>query len=350
MTAGQWEIYFSKAIDRFACDTVYLQCAEALSGQEMDIERLIEQTSPEFIVCLGAGFLSDMPVAAMVKPGRRVTLVDWLADATQQGMGRRILSQVNGQPACLFCQQCVGPEYCTSFSGTQLPNAQVCTAYIPILAPAMACANYVPNTKPEFLRWDVTAGFASDFAHGLEKICAKSRSPKDALCKAVHLCDQLSVRKPLPIASQSVDLITSSMVVSQFDIEPLGFVVALLQAAFGAEELARLIHVLQPLFDELRKKLFLAQARAHLFEIHRLLRPNGVAYFSLELFRQHELENRHFMVMQMGQVLDMINQMFSFDFALLGDEITLRRSMIGERESLIQSYVLRPYVAGKTPS
>lgn len=90
-----------------------------------------------------------------------------------------------------------------------------------------------------FLEADVTLGRATAFARRVERWVGFSKTPAQAFRKAIDELSRCStVNEKIAIPPDSLDLVTSSMVVSQFDHEPYTFFSKLLALQFGSRLLA----------------------------------------------------------------------------------------------------------------
>jgi hypothetical protein len=345
-----WNAYLRETAAGAGFESGLDHCRAALAHQRETLARLVHALHPDSVAVLGAGYLNDIPLADLVDGQTKLFLVDWKEDAPRVGMARSILRAENGQHHCLFCKTRAGQSYCGNFSDAP-GDAGVCRAFRLESAPAVACAEYVPAEEPVFVRADVTGGVASRFAAAAEKIVAACHSPKEAFLKAIKIAHSA---KPgaLPLADRSIELVTSSMVLSQFDVEPYNYFARQLEERFGRDEILKHADKLVPLMEQLRTHLFLAQVAAHVNEMWRIVKRTASArvFLSTELFRCHPPGGADcfFLVRDMARALETIGAHFHFEFAGRFDDTVIRKSTIGDGVSVIHSYILVPRLEGPT--
>jgi hypothetical protein len=339
-----WTQYLDANVNSQACNTSRQQCQSAMARQRELIARIAEQRRPETIACLGSGYLNDIPIQKLFEPGKDVALVDWIDGVSREGVAGSIISTKDGSYHCLFCDKCIGSLYCSNFT-EELIGEGVCSAFIPVEGETVTCGNYEPGLQPNFVAGDVTAGYSSNFAEAVEHKISKCKSPKEAFIKAIKTCDQIAVkRQHIPLQEDSIEFLTSSMVVSQFDVEPYNFFSVLLERTYGREKIQSLEKTLMPLMEKLRTKLFVDQVKQHVAEMFRLVKKDGTGriYFSVELFRLNPDGKFYFLVQDMHEVLDIIGRYFWFDFDMLAESDVLHRSQMGDGISVVQNYILAP--------
>ena len=346
MAQEPWQQYLSVATGPQEFLLSRARCAAALVRQRQHIARLVDALEPENVTCLGAGYLNDIPVERLFTPTRQTVLVDWLSGATVQGIRGQLLNTgPNDQPACLFCDHDAAAQYCDGFRAPVAVTARVCSAYMPADGPVTSCGSYAPGIKPLHLTADVTAGIASAFATRVAPLMAQCRSAAQAFERAGKIAERLRPDSEfIPLASASQQLITSSMVASQFDYEPYTYFATQLERRFGREQLLSQSDRLVPMMRDLRRILFRKQLEGHLREVYRLLdKTIGRFYFSVELFRAELPQMDHYYVVpDMGQALDMLDRWFMFEFESIPIDQTLVQEPMGDGTSIIQNYVLRP--------
>jgi len=166
-------------------------------------------------------------------------------------------------------------------------------------------------------------------------------SPHGAFLRAVNCVDQYQYRA-LPIENDSMELVTSSMVLSQFDFEPYTYFARLMEDQFGHQALQQQEQQLRPLMEELRSRLFARQVEAHVKEIHRIVKKDNRprVYLSTELFRSYPDSDHYFVVQDMSMALDIIGKYFLFSFSEHSDGKILSRSELGDGSSINQCYRL----------
>jgi len=343
-TPLSWTSYLDAKVNELTMYISQQQCYRASEQQRENLSDLIHQLRPESVACLGSGYLNDFPIDVLFTPQRQVTLVDWIKDISLHGLAGKIISQGENEYSCLFCNNCIGSLYCKNFTNEFL-NSGVCTAFEPVENMGITCKNYQPCVQPHFVTGDITAGYSSYFAQSMEKRIHHCKSPKEAFIKAIKLCDQCGNHYlPLPLEDDSIELLTSSLVVSQFDMEPYGYFSVLLEQCFGRDRLMSLEPILVPFMEQLRTRLFVNQMRQHMQELYRLVKKDGKGrvYFSVELFRRDTQSQDYFLVQDMPKALGMVGEYFLFDFEMLPESKVLHRSDIDDGISIIQNYVLIP--------
>jgi hypothetical protein len=192
---------------------------------------------------------------------------------------------------------------------------------------------------------DATLGRASEFAQRVPPLVQTCETVSQCFQKAIEVCRECTaIREELPFPTGSMDLVTSSMVVSQFEHEPYGYFSKLLARRYGAELVQQETQLL-PLMERLRSDLLEMMLDAHIEEMYRVVnKERGTAYFSVELFSSlpEPESDRYFLVQQIPQALEKLRTYFTFDFTIIPPERVLRRAMMRTQSSIIQSFVLRP--------
>ena len=145
----------------------------------------------------------------------------------------------------------------------------------------------------------------------------------------------------LDIADASVDLVTSSMVLSQFEHEPYDYLAHQAAERIGPPR-PRDEKKLRPVLESLRGTLVAGQVERHLDEIARILAPDGRCFMSFELFHFDPAVDRWFMVREMHDALARITQRFRFDFDTAPAEDGVMRFENRGRHSLVHSFLLAP--------
>ena len=338
-----WDSYLSPGLDNSTVQDKFTPYKEGFSQHRESISRMIELLAPNSIAILGSGFLNDVPLPDLLQTNRDIYFVDWIENISQLGMARSIIHKNEQETySCLFCSNSTGPEYCSNFTGI-VEGKQVCSGFRPAQDSYDACKNYVPTEQPRFIKADITAGVGRSFSGKIEKRLNNCKTVKDAILKASSITDNFDYQ-PIPIAANSIELATSSMVLSQFDFEPYSYFTNLLIARFGSEEIKRHESKLTPLLETLRDKLFLAQVESHIKEMYRIikkdLRPR--IYLSAELFQSYPGTDHYFLVHHMPKALELIGKYFYFDFNQSSPDAALIKSKVGEAWSVTQCYVLTP--------
>jgi len=347
---SEWSQYLSAPIDPQAVEDRRTQCDAAFRDQQDNLIKCYRTFKPKTIACMGAGCLTDIPVDVFLRGGSRVALIDWIPQITELGFQRDLVRRDGNKYACLVCEVETCPEQvCQGFAKSQSRRGGVCDNFRLSDNPSCCrCAGYKAGPSPLFLTAEVTQGRAGQFAQRMTAAALTCDTAAQCFQKAIDVChDCAEIREELPLPTGSIDLVTSSMVVSQFEYEPYGFFSKLLARRYGADAL---LHdtALIPLMETLRTKLFELLMDAHLSEIYRVVnKDHGKVYFSVELFSsQPQLEkDQYFLVQGMPQVLEKLRTLFLFDFSVIPLQRAYRRTKMGAQSSIIQSYVLTPIPA-----
>jgi hypothetical protein len=338
-----WDTYLSCPPDDQRLNGGLALCRRAFTEHRAIISRMIGRFHPRSIAVLGSGYLSDIPLSDLIAHTNKVYLVDWIEGGARIGLSRSIVSGKDNHFDCLFCQVRTGRKYCRNYIG-ECHEKGVCSAFKLVEQPALTCGNYDPADDPVFIRADITGGVASRFAEAVEKIVAAAHTPKEALIKAIKRINSIKYNN-IPLMDDSIDLVTSSMVVSQFDAEPYAFFAQLLMKRFGFDELRKHEAKLKPLVEQLRTRLFVMQVDAHVRELYRILKKDGSAraYLSSELLRSYPGgEEQYFLVQDVVKALEVVDRYFAFELdELLGDQL-LSKVALGDGVSVNQNYVLVP--------
>ena len=339
-----WHSYLSHPVDGEHLNEGLGHCRRAFADHRAIIARMIDKFRPDTIAVLGSGYLTDIPVADLIDDNKKLYLFDWIEGTARIGLSRSIVSRNEQGHNCLFCKVRTGNRYCRNYTG-EFYQEGVCTAFELIEEPAVTCSNYDPADEPVFIRADITGGVASGFAAASDKMVASCRTPKQAFLKLLNAIDNIKFG-PIPMGEDSIDLVTSSMVLSQFDAEPYAYFSHLLLERFGRDEIMKHEAKLGPLMEKLRSRLFILQVEAHVRELHRILKKDGKAraYVSAELFRSNPMGDveQYFLVQDMPIALEIIGRYFSFEFGPLLEDMILRKSELGDGVSINQNYILIP--------
>ncbi|MBI5449961.1 MAG: hypothetical protein HY940_01250 [Gammaproteobacteria bacterium] len=341
MPAADWNHYLRAPVGHDSYQRVARYYDGALEALRQTIARLLQTHRPARLACLGAGYLFDLALAELVRYGEEIYLVDWIPGISAQGFRGSLISYQDRHPSCVLCKLEHPQRFCGAFSG-RVAEQEVCATFIPDGKRSGECARYCPGPQPIFLQQDITSGRAERFAQQCLHCIVDSAEPDQAFIKAEHCCDQLATNyAPLTIPEHSIDLATSSMVVSQFDNEPYSYFSLLLERRFGREQLLAQESQLMPLMERLRRKLFVLLCEGHIHEMWRILSTNGVAYINLELFRSED-ERNYFLTHDMPLALEIIDRYFHFDFTGIEPSQALRPTRIGDGISIIDNLLLRP--------
>ncbi len=319
-------------------------CRNAFHRQRENIERVFTKTSPRAVACLGAGVLNDIPYGTFIAAGATVHLVDWLPGSVDTGIKLSIITTgEDGQPNCAYCNPAIPcPErYCRHFyDPTGQAVERVCDHYVPSTDLPLHCAAFERFDLPSAHYADVTAGYANDFANAVSMDCDRIGSWNEAFTFACALADRIRhQRQPLDIPDDGVQMVTSSLVVSQFEHEPYGYFAQLVASRIGlptpAEE-----NGLLPRMEDLRTMLLSDQIERHCEEIDRILAPGGRCYLSSEMFHWLPEKEQWFMVEGTSKLLEVIGRHFNFNFSIVPEMESLSRFEMRNGVSLVCSFVL----------
>jgi hypothetical protein len=176
-----------------------------------------------------------------------------------------------------------------------------------------ACESFERGAWPNVLGRDITAGYATAFGHGIPAALHDAGTWKQAFRRARNVARQARrSRAPLAIADGSVDLVTTSMVMSQFDWEPYKYFSRHAAAIVGRPG-ARQENALQKAGESLRFELALSQIERHCDEIARIMAPDGCCFAAFELFQFDKNIGRWFLVRETHKALGILAERFSFD-------------------------------------
>ncbi len=324
------------------------RCGGSFAGQRDIMRRVFEATRPKVVACLGAGVLNDIPYQSLVRAGATIHLVDWLPGIVDAGIARSIIARDDdGAPDCVYCHLADerARTYCRHFRKPREPSAKVCENFVAGPGDPPICTAFDRSDFPVCHQEDVTEGYASAFAENVVDALREVRSWRQALAQANALAKRVRRhRTSLGIDTASVDLATSSMVVSQFEHEPYQYFSRQAAGMLGPptrNEERRL----EPAMETLRATLLSNQIERHCEEIARILAPGGRCLMSFELFHLNRETGRWFLVDEMHGALQILARRFDFDFDILPEERTVTRVDIGDSASLVHSFVLEPRAA-----
>lgn len=320
------------------------RCLDSFREERGIIKHLLEWTRPRAVACLGAGVLNDIPYQELLLCGAKIHLADWLPGSLDSGIEQWIIAKSQtGTPQCIYCDPKVGNPlvWCANFRQPSSPPTSVCGAFVPADNP-LRCAGFRKGECPTVHYEDVTGGHASGFARGVPDMLQGVRSWRQALGRAKSLAERAKqIRQRLSIPSGSVELVTSSMVLSQFEHEPYQYFSQRAADHLGKPTRADEEHLL-PAMERLRTELLVTQIHRHCEEIRRLLRPGGVCYISFELFQRRDPEGHWFLVEPMHRALEVLGRYFEFRFDVLRDRDMVGRFDGGGKPSIVCRFVLEP--------
>lgn len=336
-----WEDYLRVSpdlVDRHAADA---DKHVALTPLREVIAHVAAMSAPARVACIGAGVLNDIPYHMLVRSGAELFLVDWLPSLVDAGLPYAALElTAEGQISCAYCtlSQQHAAAYCRHFAGNT--QAGVCASFCDAGKGRPACAAYVRGTTPKIRTEDATQGFAVAFAGAVPAVLKRSGGWRDALREAqAAVRDATRQRVPLGIESASIDLVISSMIISQFEHEPYAYFLEQAAAVLGPPS-ARDERRLDGLAGNIHVMLRRVQLERHIDEITRILAPNGRCFIAIELF-QRKPEGDWFWVEAMEETVAMLTKRFDLDLDLLPPGGGMVRIGIGEQPSFVLCLVLR---------
>ncbi len=317
-------------------------CSGAFDEQRRNIARLVTAVRPRSVACLGAGVLNDIPYRELVSAGCAIHLVDWIGDGMDVGITQATIQyDESGRPQCLCCDESVpGSLYCQAYKDA---TGTVCSSYAFATdagdAATAGCAAFIRGQEPKVHVHDVTGGYGESFAAGVPGAVQNLRSWKQAIERGQQVAQRARGTSPLDISDRSIDLVTSSLLVSQFEHEPYDYFARSAADVLGApsETDERRLH---GKLNRLRNTMLQRQVDGHCREICRILASDGVCYLSFEMFHHDPVSGRWFLVTEMHQMLDTINTYFDFD--ILPPSTSVSRFEHGRGRSIVQSFMLRP--------
>ncbi len=340
-----WESYLTVSRPGEVAAQCRRDCTPVFKNQRENLRRLHSALRPKRVACLGAGCLNDIPVDEFLRSGSEVYLADWIPRISEYGFQGDLIRQEGETHSCLACDLPCSPErFCSGFYKADPQPGRICDNFRLLQeGPRLWCESYRPGVEPHFLTADVTLGRATGFAKRVTRLVAACHSPEKCFRRAIEVCRQCaSLNEQLVIPTSSIDMVTSSMVISQFEHEPYGYFSKLLAQQFGARLLNE-ERKLTPWMERLRTELFRVQVEGHVKEIYRLVnKAHGKVYFSVELFHASPGSDEFFLVQGIPQAMNILQQYFTFDFKSLPYDHTLHKIVVNSRPSIVQSYVLTP--------
>ncbi|MCH7989333.1 MAG: hypothetical protein IID46_09330 [Planctomycetes bacterium] len=337
-----WEEYLAVpgAASRFAeCSQ---RCRNFFEQHRENIRRLVEAASPGVVACLGAGVLNDIPYRTLVKSGATIHLVDWLAGSSDVGVALSIIEMDEGQqPRCIYCDlsdDC-SATFCRNYRRSIDSANTVCDRFVMSRCEPLRCEAFVKGESPSIHYEDVAGGYASEFGHRLLRELRDARTWERAFSKATKLAGRIRSSERLSIGDSSVDLVTSSMLVSQFAHEPYGYFSYRTAERLGPptpEQEERLL----PAMEKLRSALFIHQVQRHLDEVQRILAPGGICYLSCEMFSTVPHSHQWFMVEGVPTVMEAVGNRFHFNFDIIPENESITQFQTGNERSLTWCVVM----------
>ncbi len=341
MVPLDWENYLTPAGKFEECRS---NCMGIFFPQREKIRNLFTALSPGSVLCMGSGYLNDIPVKDFLRSGASIYLVDWAKNISREAFIMDIVSEDIEGHNCCISQAKDSPKYCNNYLAPKvLGKKNVCARFKTDDDVSSHCMNFEFGSEPSFLEEDVTQGKASAFARRISEVISQTNSPKaiykNAMKEVIRLKKYSQV---LPVENGSIDMVTSSMVVSQFEFEPYGFMTQVMMQKFGRENLLKMETSLRPYMDKLRDGLFLILTEGHFQEMHRVLTKKGRAYFSMENFHRDNITGQWFQVRNFSAILEKLEKYFWLDFDTLSGSFVPDRIGISGEETIVQTYVLEP--------
>jgi hypothetical protein len=246
---------------------------------------LFDQLRPENVLCMGTGYLNDIPMEMLAATGAKVHLVDWLADVSRQAYLYDLVQLVEQKYNCFVCCNAQNPmDYCRNYAlktttaannGMTIDHPAVCDNFRADEARPPHCRAYLPGVNPLFHDADVTQGRAVDFVEQIPRLIAGTKTPRRSFVRAVSKLKSMNSHCVIPVEDGVIDVITTSMVASQFEFEPFGYFLRCVLDKFGGDAVQKTARNLPELEIDLRNDLFRYLLEGHCQEILRLLRPDG---------------------------------------------------------------------------
>lgn len=320
-------------------------------GQKNNIQRLLQALRPKKVVCLGAGYLNDIPTEDLIEGDADIYFAEWMHDVTEASFKNDLVRQIEVNFVCMACKATNNPEkYCKNYmewdkvapniekkSDNYCSNFEISENVMPL------CMNFAPGEFPQFFEADVSGGKALQFSKGVSKMVERAKNPGQAFRFAIKKTEHLKVTETIPLEDHTVDFITSSMVVSQFDFEPYTFFIRNVMRRFGGKAVEQDMKVIENFEETLRNNLFLAQLEGHCMEMLRLLKPDGRIYFSIETMHRNTCNDPWFQVEVAPKAMSFIGKHFFFDIDTLPEVLNAEHvPTVKQGESIIQSHVLVP--------
>ncbi len=342
--ATTWDDYVAVPDATLAFRTCRQAHAPAFAKLRDTIQYVARETAPKTVVCLGAGLLNDIPYGHFVEESETVHLVDWIPGIVDQGLAMSSVEQDDkGQSRCIYCALSDGraKTYCRGYADSRDASGGVCRNFRPAGAGVDACEAYERGEQPIVEVGDVTAGFATAFGRGANAELESVRTWRQVLRRGNALSSKLKRhRTVLSIADSSVDLVTSSMVISQFAHEPYDYFSKQAAARLGTPT-PREDRALKSAANSLRAVLAHEQVIRHRDEIERILAPDGVCFLAFELYHYDDDIAQWFLVQEMLEALGTFAATMTFRFDLLPPGGAMREFETPRGKSLVHCVVLQ---------
>jgi hypothetical protein len=215
-------------------------------------------------------------------------------------------------------------------------------AFVPDPNQPDLCLAFRKGSLPHIHQQDVTGGYANAFGTGLAEALDGVTSWRQAIKRANTLAHRVAgIRQELEIPDHSVDLVVSSMVISQFEHEPYKYFLRQVAALIGLPS-EREEQRVGPATQALRATLLTNQVRGHAAEIDRILAPDGRCFVAFELFHR-SAERAHWHMVHDGHAaMRILADKFAFDFDDELDPITDTRFENAGARSAVYHFLLAP--------
>ncbi len=341
-----WNHYIGGHGGRAAFRDCRGRCAPAFERQRALIRQLVHLNSPGVVACLGAGALNDIPYLTLLRSGAKLHLVDWLPEVIEAGISMAVMGEENGSPRCAYCSLGKESAYacCRSYSALESRKTGVCSNFVSSGEPPPACEAFELGDWPSVHVQDVSGGYALAFVEQIGKTLDGVSSWRQALARATAVAKRLersgNWQRKLDIPDSSVDLVTSSMLLSQFDQEPYDYFSTQVGNLIGPPSTGETKR-LEKALNRLRDTLLERQIEEHCNEIRRILRANGCLFMSFELFHFSGELKEWFLVKPMHKALATLNRDFRFMFEIIADSESMTRFVSGEEPSMVFACVLK---------
>lgn len=346
-----WEDYINSASNHAALQGYRAQSGPAFRPLRRVLANVVKTCEPTSIACLGAGVLNDIPFDELVLSGAVIHLVDRIPGVVDTGISQSIFidrgidADENGDVAdnaCVFCALGASraARWCGRFDGARPHSPGICGSFAPFADDAQGCRSYERSDLPNVHYQDVTAGYATAFGHAALEASEASNSWKQALGLAAAAAKRLRThRDKIDIADGSIDLVTSSMLLSQFEHEPYKYFSRQVAARLGPPS-ARDERRLQRTLAKLKDDLLFNQIDAHCEEVTRILAPNGRFFVAFELFHYDPENDSWFMVPEMHAALGRLTRYFEFDYGALSPEDSIVTFDLDGSSSVVQNFLM----------
>ncbi len=342
--ATRWEDYISAPRTRGAPATCRTACAAAFEPVRRIIKQVIAAQRPGTIAILGAGVLNDIPFGDFVQSGSEIHFVDWIPGIVDTGLTQSCIDRDDaGNPRCVFCT--LGPEqapaWCKRFAGTPPEGDGVCRNFEPVEQATPACKAYERGERPFVHCHDVTGGYASAFARDSFESVKCAGSWRQAIKQAGRAARRTRHGgAPIDIPDGSVDLVTSSMLLSQFSYEPYQYFSEQVALKLGPPSAQDERQLAKPL-GMLRDTLTVNQIECHLDEVDRIMAPDGRLFVAFEMFHYDPERGAYYLVGDMHRALEILDRRFDFDFDLLATQNSVVETRVHDEPSVVHAFLLR---------